>query len=76
MFDFRKISRTLFFLNTRFEIRPFTLLPTIDILFERQQRKIVIGKCEVFKVMNNPILATGFLMFLGGIERNQRNEMG
>ena len=29
MFVFRKIWRTLFFWNIRFEIRPFALLPTI-----------------------------------------------
>ena len=30
MFIFRKIWRALFSCNTRFEIRPFALLPTIS----------------------------------------------
>ena len=33
MFVFRKICRALFSWNTRFQIRPFTLLPTISSLF-------------------------------------------
>ena len=33
MFVFRKICRALFSWNTRFQIRPFALLPTISSLF-------------------------------------------
>ena len=42
MFVFQKIWRALFFCNSRFEIRPFVLLPTKQQLLNT---KVVIHSC-------------------------------
>ena len=53
MYVFQKIGRALFSWNTRFEIRPFALLPTnLEGLFH----KIILAEKIIFLQMHNTIL--------------------
>ena len=48
IFVFRKIWRAFFFRNTRFEIRPFALLPTnCELLFKKKNYKLRVTFYEL-----------------------------
>ena len=68
MFVFRKIWRALFSCNTRFEIRPFAILPTIW---------FNVNSIHVNSIHFKPMKTAKnlFFMLLGGIERDQWYEI-
>ena len=60
MFVFRKIWRALFSWNTRFEIRPFALLPT----FRQYQKNIAFSILYFFSSVASPTNVQIFISFL------------
>ena len=63
MFVFRKIWRALFSWNTRFEIRPFTLLPTISKISRTCNTVLAPKQILVQKILAQPIIVgTDFSM--------------
>ena len=70
MFIFRKFWRALLSGNTRFEIRPFALLPTIS-----SPITILLRQCRFWDCVSS-VKATFFdkIVFLWGMSENSKEE--